>query len=91
MHVWTNTNGYKSKKSPRDKTTVGIKIKIFANSNIRQRLQSSRQIEEMKDQWCTTQKSFKNKSGSLGQMFEKMFVKCRECIKFDNKMWLTMV
>lgn len=36
-----------SKKSPRDKTTVKIKIRIFGNSNIRQRLQRSRQIEEL--------------------------------------------
>lgn len=36
-----------SKKSPRDKTTVKIKIRIFGNSNIRQRLQRSRPIEEL--------------------------------------------
>lgn len=51
-----------SKKSPRDKTTVKIKIRIFGNSNIRQRLQRSRQIEELEHHGCSSQKSFKIKS-----------------------------
>ena len=39
-----------SEKSPRDKTIVRIKIRIFGSSNIRDRMQRSRQIGELKDQ-----------------------------------------
>lgn len=84
-------NDCKSKKPVKGKTTVRIKMKLFWNSSIRERLQSRRKIEELEDQWCSNQKCFSIKRlAKLVKCLRNVMSDVKYVLNLSIKIWLAV-